>query len=125
MNYKSIENIKNNVFVVIGFEKFMNKLDDDHKKVFQDILNNNKEYPKMNFIVFDIPFGFKKYEYEEWYKNNFDGNSGIWVGGNLAQQFTIKTNTQPASMALLGNDYIVGVKNGFPTAVKTVNEIKQ
>jgi hypothetical protein len=92
--------------------------------MLQEILNTNREYPKINFIVIDIPLGFKKYEYDEWFKNNFDGNSGIWIGGNIAQQFTIKTTSQPLSMAMLGNDYAICVKNGNPVAVKIVNEIK-
>lgn len=124
MNYKVVEKIKNNVFVVLGLEKFINKLDDEHKIIFKTILDNNREYPKINFITFDIPLGYKKFEYEEWYKDNFDGNNGIWVGGSIAQQFVIKTITQPVSLSTLNNEYAVVVKNGIPTAVKTINEIK-
>ena len=124
MNYRAIDKIGNNVFIVLGFEKFYNKLDDDHKKMFQQILNNNRENPKINFITFDIPFGFKKYDYEDWFKNNFDGNNAIWIGGSIAQQFVVKTSTQPASLAMLTNDYAVIVKNSVPVAIKIINEIK-
>ena len=124
MNYRAIDKIGNNVFIVLGFEKFYNKLDDDHKKMFQQILNNNRENPKINFITFDIPFGFKKYDYEDWFKNNFDGNNAIWIGGSIAQQFVVKTSTQPAALAMLTNDYAVIVKNSVPVAIKIINEIK-
>ena len=124
MNYRSIAKITNNVFVVLGFEKFYNRLDDDHKRIFQEILNHNREYPKLNFITFDIPYGFKKYEFDEWFKNSFDSNNAIWIGGSISQQFVIKTTTQPASLALLNNDHAVVVKNGMPIVVKIINEIK-
>ena len=92
--------------------------------MFQQILNNNRENPKINFITFDIPFGFKKYDYEDWFKNNFDGNNAIWIGGSIAQQFVVKTSTQPAALAMLTNDYAVIVKNSVPVAIKIINEIK-
>ena len=37
-DYRSIAAVPNNLVVIIGFEKFYSKLDDDHKKMLQKIL---------------------------------------------------------------------------------------
>ena len=125
MNFRSVKNMPNYVIFIIGFGKFFGKLDDDHKKIFKEILSHNKEYPKINFILVDIPSGFKKYEYEEWYKGNFDPNNGIWIGPGLSQQFVLKTITQSASLSTIALNYAVVIKDGIPTIVKLINEIKR
>ncbi len=124
MNFRSVEKYSNLAVVVIGFSKFYDKLDDDHKKAFKEILANNKEYPKVNFILIDIPSGFKKYEYEDWYKNNFDTNNGIWIGQGLSQQFVLKTIVQQAMLSNINNQYAIVIKNGVPILIKILNEIK-
>ena len=124
MNFRSVEKYSNLAVVVIGFSKFYDKLDDDHKKSFKEILANNKEYPKVNFILIDIPSGFKKYEYEDWYKNNFDTNNGIWIGQGLSQQFVLKTIVQQAMLSNINNQYAIVIKNGVPILIKILNEIK-
>lgn len=124
MNIKSIKNIPNTCVLVIGIEKFYSKLDEDNKKIFKDILSNNKEVSKINFIFVDVPSSFKKYEYEEWYKNNFDTDDGLWIGFGATQQFVIKMTVQPSKMAALENEYGVVIKNGMPKIVKLINEFK-
>ena len=99
MNIKSIKSVSNTLCVVIGLEKFYNKLDDEHKTIFKDILSHNKEALKINFVFIDIPSGFKKFEYEEWYKNNFDTDDGLWIGGGVTQQYVIKLTIQPSKLS--------------------------
>lgn len=124
MNVKKIKNITNNMCVIIGLEKFYSKLDEDHKKEFKEILNHNKETLKINFVIVDIPSGFKKYEYEEWYKNNFDTDDGIWIGFGVTQQFVIKLMIQPQKITNIENDHGVVIKNGMPEVIKLINEFK-
>ncbi|MGM9877836.1 MAG: type VII secretion protein EssC [Bacilli bacterium] len=124
MNFRTIENVKNTLIMVIGFEKFFNKLDDEHKTKFKKILTDNKEYAKINFIFIDIPISFKKYEFDEWYKSNFDGNNGIWIGGGLYQQFVLKTSIQRTSLGNIDNTRAIVIKNGLPIEVKLINEVK-
>ena len=124
MNFRTIENVKNTLIMVIGFEKFFNKLDDEHKTMFKKILSDNKEYAKINFIFIDIPIAFKKYEFDEWYKSSADGNNGIWIGSGLYQQFVLKTSIQRNNLGNIDNTRAIVIKNGFPIEVKLINEVK-
>ncbi len=124
MNYRAVQNDKNTLIMVIGFEKFFNKLDDEHKNKFKKILNDNREYAKINFMFIDIPISFKKYEFDEWYKNSFDGNNGIWVGAGFNQQFVLKTSIQRVTLGSIDKGHIIIVKNGIPINVKLINEVK-
>lgn len=124
MNVRSIKDVKNSLCVVIGFEKFLNKLDDEHKNIFKDILKHNKEALKINFVFVDIPSAFKKFEYEEWYKNNIDNDDGIWIGYGVTQQFVLKLLLQVSKLSNIDNDYCIVIKNGMPEIVKLINEIK-
>ncbi len=123
-DYRSIASIPNNLIVIIGFEKFYNKLDDDHKKMFQKILTSNKEEPKMNFVYFDIPSSFKKYEYEDWYKQSMDTSNAIWIGPGVGQQFLVKITNSLSSFSAIDKDHANVVVNGAATIVKLINEIK-
>ncbi|MBQ6284714.1 MAG: type VII secretion protein EssC [Bacilli bacterium] len=122
MNIKSLSEIKNNLAVIVGFDKFYNKLDEEHKTIFKEILDNQREVLKLTFVFIDIPSSFKKYEYEEWYKNNINNNDGIWVGKGIGGQYTIKISIQPSGINAIDDDYAVVVKNGMPTVIKTINE---
>lgn len=124
MNLRSIKDMKNNLVVIIGISKFYNALDDEHKEMFTNILNSQKELLKINFVFIDTLGSVKKHEYEDWYKNNVDTNNGIWIGEGITSQYTIKLNIQPSGINLIENDYGVIVKNGIPTVVKFINEIK-
>jgi len=124
MNVRSLKNVTNGLCVIIGLEKFINKLDDEHKNIFKEILNHNKESLKITFVFIDIPSAFKKYEYEDWYKNNVDSDDGIWIGAGVTQQYVIKLTVQPSKISNIDNEYGIVVKNGIPHIVKLINEIK-
>ena len=124
MNPRSVKEMPNTACVVIGIEKFFNKLDEDHKTIFKDILATNKEIAKINFIFIDVPSAFKKFEYDDWFKGAANTNDGIWIGGGVTQQFLIKLTLQLTSFSSISNEYGVYVKNGMPTIIKTINEIK-
>ena len=89
------------------------------------ILLNQRDALKMNFLFIDVPSAFKKYEYEEWYKNTINNLDGLWIGVGITSQYSIKLNIQPNGINTIGADYLVAVKNGMPTIVKFINEIKK
>jgi len=124
MNPRSVKDMPNMACVIIGIDKFFNKLDEDHKNIFKEILSNNKEIAKVNFIFIDIPSAFKKFEYDDWYKSTVNANDGIWIGGGVTQQYLIKLTIQLTAFSNIGNEFGVFVKNGMPTIIKMINEIK-
>lgn len=121
---RSLAVIKNKMIVILGFSKFFEALDNDHKEMFKKILDNEKEALKINFVLIDTPPSFKKYEYDEWFKNSVNTNNGVWIGSGVTQQYLLKTLIQPSNIANITNEFGVCIKNGMPTVVKLVNEIK-
>ena len=85
---------------------------------------DNSEFPKINFVLVDIPSGFKKFEYEDWYKKSFDNSNGIWVGPGLGQQFLIKAVSVSNAISSVSLEYGVIIKNGTARAFKLINEFK-
>ena len=116
--------ISNNFIVIVGYDKFLSKLDDEHKNTFFEVLKNQKEILKITFALIDIPSAFKKYEYDEWYKECVNGNDGLWIGSGVTNQYTVKLSIQPNKINTIENEYAIVVKNGMPTIAKIVNEIK-
>ena len=122
---KNLKNMPNTLCVIIGLEKFIGKLSEDKKKEFKEVLNVNKELLKINFLILDIPTGFKKFEYEDWYKANVDNDDGIWIGFGVTQQSVIKLIIQNPKLTNIDNDYGIVIKNGAPKLVKFINEFKE
>ena len=122
MNVKSLKNERNLLCIIIGLDKFLSKLSDEEKTIFKELLLNNKDINKINFVFIDAPSSFKKYEFEEWFKNTVNCNEGIFIGTGITQQYTIKLNIQPMGIATIENDYAVVVKNAMPTVIKLINE---
>ena len=125
MSYKVIENKANTLCIIIGLEKFIDKLDSQHKNIFKEILEHNKDMSKINFVFIDIPAGFKKFEYEAWYKESVDNNDGLWIGSGITQQYVLKSLTQSVEMSKISNDFGIVLKNGMPYVIKFINEYKK
>ena len=124
MNTRSLKKLPNNLCIIFGISKFMNKLDDEHKTIFKKIIQNNKEALKINFVFIDVPSNIKTFEFEDWFKNTVNLNEGIWIGGGFAQQFILKSVMQPQGISNMDNEYGIYLKNGIPTIFKIINEFK-
>jgi len=124
MNLRSIKDAKNSLIVILGTDKFYNSLDDEHKTIFKELLETQKELLKINFVLIDSMVSINKYEYEDWFKNNSNPDNGIWIGEGATNQYVIKLSISSSSFNLIEKDYCVVVKNGLPTIVKYINELK-
>ena len=78
----------------------------------------------MNFVYFDVPGSFKKYEYEDWYKQSMDTTNAIWVGPGVGQQFLVKISNSLSSYSAIDKEHAMVVQNGNALIVKLINEIK-
>lgn len=84
---------KNKVCLIIGLDKFVNDLD-NAEKGFYEILKRASELKNYNFIIVESLSKLKSHEYDEWYKNYVTGDSGIWVGNGVSEQYIINVNTR-------------------------------
>lgn len=81
----------NIVCVIMGLDKFINELENEAEG-FYNILRTANIYGNYNFIVIDGIAKIKNHVYDEWYKNYISGDSGIWVGNGITDQYTITIN---------------------------------
>ena len=118
-NKRSIKDKTKLVVVILGLDKFYNGLSAESKKVFENILSQNKEIGVVNFIYIDTPSALKKNEYNAWYKDSVDNTSGLWIGDGFSEQNVIKISRLDKSYSL-----IIGNKYGYITEVGTPKFVK-
>ena len=122
-NKKSIRNVKHVICVVLGLEKFIKSLNDEDKKIFENIINKSKDSYKIHFIFVDSANSFKKNEYEMWYKDSVDSSNGLWIGDGFAEQYVIKpTKLIQSYYDLIGNNYGYMVTNGNVDFIKIIEK---
>lgn len=93
----NVKNDKNIVCVLIGIDKFINILNGANKK-FIDVLNVAEKLKKFNFIIVENFSKLKNHGYDEWYKNYITGDTGIWVGNGVDEQYVINVNVRDKSI---------------------------
>lgn len=79
------------VCVIIGIDKLINDLDCGESG-FYEMLQKAEELKNYTFIIVDNFTKFKSHEYDEWYKNYISGDTGIWVGKGVTDQYLINVN---------------------------------
>ena len=63
-------------------------------------------------------------KFDDWYKAIVNQTEGIWIGGGVTQQFLIKLTIQLTSLSNISDEFGVYIKNGMPTIIKMINEVK-
>ena len=122
-NKKSISNVKEVLVILLGLDKFVKSLNDDDKKLFENIINKTKDSIKVHFMFIDNSNSLKKNEYEAWYKDTVDSSSGLWIGDGFAEQYSIKpTKIQQSYYELIGNRYGYIVSNGNVDYIKIIEK---
>lgn len=124
-NKKSINSVKEIVCVIIGLDKFVSGLQEENKKLFENIMNKAKETVKIHFIFVDAAGSLKKREFETWYKDTVDSSSGVWIGDGFAEQFSIKpTKLEQSYYESVGFKYGYIVENGVVNFIKIIEKSK-
>jgi len=122
-NKKSIENYENKLVIIIGLEKFKNRLSDDNQKLLENYFGMSQEIQKQTYIFVDNVDKLKKLEYDNWYRSIVNASQGIWLGNGIADQFTLKlVKVGKELYQEVGNDFGYNVKRGIPTLVKLIND---
>ena len=78
-----------NIFIIIGLGAFKNNVPEKTQKHFISVFGGFPTYEKNKFIIYDDYNSYKSLETESWFKN-VDKGTGIWLGGNAANQFSIR-----------------------------------
>ncbi len=125
LNYKNfILGIDNNsnrnkqvVGIIIGIDKFLNDLENGEEE-FYEMLKKADELENYNFIIVDNAIRLKNHEYDEWYKEYISGDTGIWVGNGINDQFLITINSDADLINNCGESFGYAIKQGNPNLVK-------
>lgn len=119
----SINNYKDKLVIIIGLEKFKNRLSDDNQKELDQFFEKSQEMQKQTYIFVDNVDKFKKLEYDNWYRSIVNANQGIWLGNGIADQFTLKLVKVGKELYQdIGKDFGYNVKRGIPTLVKLIDD---
>lgn len=78
--------------IIIGLDKFWDIIG-KREVDFYNLLKNANETKLFNFIIVENLKKMKSHEYEQWYKNYISGDTGIFVGNGIDDQYTINIST--------------------------------
>ena len=126
LNYKNfVLGIENNLnknkqvlVIIIGIDKFLNDLENGEEE-FYEMLKKAEELGNYNFIIVDNATRFKNHEYDEWYKEYISGDTGIWVGRGISDQFLININSSNNDIQNnCGKSFGYVIKQGEPDLIK-------
>lgn len=109
---------KNIVCVIVGLDKFINELDKAEKEFFEilKIANTLKNY---NFIIVENATKLKNHSYDEWYKEFIPGDTGIWVGNGITEQYAININLRDKNIInRCGESFGYAIRRENATMVK-------
>lgn len=77
----------------------------------REMLNQAEDLESCKFIIVENASKLKNHEYDEWYKMYVQGDTGIWIGNGVNDQYLIRINT-------IGNDIINNCGNSFGYVIK-------
>ncbi|MGM9877630.1 MAG: type VII secretion protein EssC [Bacilli bacterium] len=116
------DNLKRtNIFIIIGLGAFKNNVPTKTQKHFNDVFEGLKNYKKNKFIIYDDYNSYKSLETESWFRSNVNTSSGIWLGENAANQYSIRMpNISLEERKLMFNQIGYVVKNSSHTIIRYI-----
>ena len=119
----SIENKKSNnqynICVIIGLDKFLQNLGDMSFEFIQK-LHLAEEKENYSFVISDSANKIKEHEYDDWYKQYVENDTGIWVGNGFDDQYVISLLDRREIKNNIGNSFGYYVKSGVFKQIKLV-----
>ncbi len=121
-NNSVIQKYQPMLFVIYNFTKFKSSLTGDFNSIISNLFTKFEKLPIVNFIVVDSVDNLKKLEFETWYKQINNPENAIWIGDEIANQFTIKlTKSSDRSLqATIGKEFGYVVVNGRHALIKVL-----
>ena len=100
---------------IFGIDKFVA----DKEAEFGEILARTSSLGNYTFLLVDSLARFKNHEYDSWFKDYFPGDTGIWIGNGMQDQYLINYS---ANMGKIENNcrnsFGYMIVSGEPTIVK-------
>ena len=122
-NKKIFANLQKNVIILLGFDSFKNKLNNENKEKISEMMQLSKDLGIIDFVLIDSVENIKKVEFESWYKECVNPNNGIWLGNGINDQFTLKINQRIEEMKEeVPNNFCFVVERGKPIYVKYIEQ---
>ncbi len=119
-NEKMEENTQNNakeLCIIIGVDKFLNDLN-DNENTFLETLEKAENIGNYSFILIDNMARFKNHQYDGWYKKYIMGDTGIWIGNGIDDQYLISVNSRRDIVNNCGISFGYAVEQGESTLIK-------
>ena len=106
------------ICIINGLDKFLSEIEDE--EYFYQTLRKAEESGKYSFIIMENVNKLKNHEYESWYKNYVAGDSGIYIGNGIDDQFAISISDRKGIVNNCGRSFGYVIKNGNPVLIKLV-----
>lgn len=115
---KSLSGQRDITCVILGIGNLYNRLSQDNKKVFEQMMTQGSEIKKVTFIFVDMPDQLKTHEYDDWYRVSVNKNSGIWLGDGIDEQTVIRVSKSPRIKTEIPDNYGFVVNKGIAKYTK-------
>ena len=118
---KMIEDDSKKVVIVFyNFDKYISKITD--KKIFTTMLDTAKTGENISVIMIEEYLKIKNYQFEEWFKNLFSINEGLWIGRGIGEQSLFRTSSVTKEMMQdYKNNMGFLINDSVPTLCKLID----
>jgi len=115
-------NEKINMFVMFGFDTLRNGLSNEKQLKLKELLLKIKNVSHVKVIIADAVSKIKNYEYDDFYRENVQPLSAIWIGSGITEQFTIKSSTyNKETRSQIANDFGYNIDRGMAKLIKLLD----
>ena len=104
------------VIVVEDIDSFIGFLPEG-SKTFEEIVGKIVNSNNMSIIIVDNAMKIKGHQFDQWYKSNITGDTGIWVGNGVDSQYIITADINRREL-VNSNCIGYGINQGIATQIK-------
>lgn len=126
MDATVLEEFAEELYVIVGFNRFMERLSEDGRDKMKVLLERGEATYKLRFILVDTASHFSNYSYENWYKRHISGADGLWIGDGVTDQYLLKVNKLSSDLYQeMGAEYGYVFRRGRMTQVKLLSSAEE
>ena len=114
-----VKNSMKSICIIIGLDKFFDDIDYVENE-FVQILKKAEERGTYTFIIVESTNKFKNHQYDNWFKNFITGDSGIYVGNGIDEQYLISVSDRHEIENNCGKSFGHVVNDGKAVVVKLI-----